>query len=82
MLAFILNGSVRIKVFTYLSKKVSYASEIARNESLSVNSVVRSVKEMEKEGVVECVNPNSKRQKFYRLTHNAFKLKEYVIRRY
>lgn len=82
MLAFILSGSVRIKIFVYLCKKVSYASEIARNESLSVTSVARSMKEMERVGVVECVNPNSKRQKFYRLTRDALKLKEYVIKKY
>lgn len=81
MLAFILNGSVRIRIFAYLSKKVSYASEIARNESLSINSVVRAMKAMERGGVVKCVNPNSKRHKFYSLTNSALKLKEYVIRR-
>lgn len=80
MLAFILNGSVRIRIYSCLfNQPKSYAYEIARIETINVSSVIRSLKELEARNVIKCLNPASKRRRFYKLTPEALKLKDDVL---
>lgn len=82
MLAFILSGSVRIRIYVYLVEKPgSYAYEISRNEHIDVSSVFRSLRALKSRDVVKCLNPKSKRRKLYQLTPKALKLKDDVLRR-
>ena len=81
MLAFILSGSVRMKIFAFLLKGSSYTSEIARAEELNFSSVTRSLRELEEKSVVKCTTPLCTRRKFYELTPKALKLKDDVLKR-
>jgi len=75
MFAFVLSGKNRIIIYKNLIDKPCYAYEIAGKENLNPSSVVRSLKDMEKNKIVECLNPKSHRQKFYRLTLEGSSLK-------
>lgn len=62
MLAFILDGSVRIKIFVRLLKGPSYSYKIASEEELLCASVYRSMKDLLKEGIVECITSGKRRK--------------------
>lgn len=78
MLAFILNGSIRLKIFINLLEKPNYTYRLARNEKLNVSSAARTIREMEREKIIKCITP-TKRKKFYQLTEKALLLKEEVL---
>ncbi len=80
MLAFILDGSVRMKTYVRLLKGPSYAYQIATEEKLLLTSVTRSLQDLLKEAVIECITPKKRRRKFYRLTPSALKLQEDVLK--
>ena len=80
IIAFILSGSVRMKVFAYLTSKPSYAFKIAEDSELNASSVIRSLKDMKEMNIVECINPCSYRRKYYQLTSRALKLKEKILK--
>ena len=79
MSEFILSGSVRMEVFVYLISKPSYAFKIAEDRNLNFSSVIRTLKDMKKMNIVECINPNSYRRKYYQLTSKAFELREKIL---
>ena len=66
--AFIISGKNRILIYKNLVNKPCYAYEIAKKEQLNPTSVVRALKDMERNRIVECLNPRSHRQKYYMLT--------------
>ena len=81
MLGFILSGQVRMKIYSFLLKKPSFAYEIAQENALNISSVQRSIKELEANDVIKCLNPNRIRRKFYQLTIKAQKLEKEVLER-
>ncbi|MFX1506120.1 MAG: hypothetical protein ACFFDC_08390 [Promethearchaeota archaeon] len=79
MLEFVLSGSVRMEVFVYLISKPSYAFKIAEDRKLNFSSVIRTLKDMKKMNIVECINPSSYRRKYYQLTSKALKIREKIL---
>ncbi|MFX0052503.1 MAG: hypothetical protein ACFFAJ_09280 [Candidatus Hodarchaeota archaeon] len=79
MLSFILDGNLRKKIYSLLIKRPSYAWEIAKKEKLNVSSVLRALRDLDKNKVILCLNPKSRRHKFYELTPEALNLKDEVL---
>lgn len=81
MLAYILSGKVRRLIYFFLCKQPeSYAYEIANNINVDISYVTRSLRDLIANKVVQCLNPDSQRRKFYKLTPTALKLKNDVKR--
>ena len=78
MLSFILNGPNRRKIVKHLLEKESYAQEIAKSEQLTVSSILRTMRALENEGIVECIDPQVRYKKFYRLSSEMRKCKSEI----
>ncbi|MFX0066387.1 MAG: hypothetical protein ACFFC7_29865 [Candidatus Hermodarchaeota archaeon] len=48
LLAFILDGSIRKKIYSLLIKEPSYAWEMAKKEKLNVSSVLRTLRDLDR----------------------------------
>ncbi|MHA2246680.1 MAG: hypothetical protein ACXADY_17185 [Candidatus Hodarchaeales archaeon] len=80
MIACILSGSVRKKIYVRLLEEPSFAYEIAKKEKLHISSVSRAIHNLLQEGVIQRVS-RKKKPKFVKLTPAAFKLKGDVLDR-
>ncbi|MFW9990583.1 MAG: ArsR family transcriptional regulator [Candidatus Odinarchaeota archaeon] len=79
--SFIMNGSNRIKIYLYLLKDIKTLKEIQIMLNSSLPSVSRSMKELEKNGIAECINSSMMRGKLYQLTPDARKLSNLILSR-
>jgi hypothetical protein len=79
MLAFVLCGSIRKKIFTSLMNRPTCAYKIAHDEGLNVSSVYRALKMIEQKKVIRCLNPESHRLRFFVLTQSAWTIAGEVI---
>ncbi len=68
LLAFVKDGNVREAVFAALSSCPKYAYEIARELNVPAPSVCRALYSLKNKGLIFCLNPKSKRKKYYQLT--------------
>jgi len=76
-LSFVLRGSIRKKVVLALdSKKIP--SQIKDETKLEDSNVSRTLKELEREGIVRCITPNEKTGRIYELTKVGEEIKKNI----
>jgi len=71
--SFVVSGKFRKKVFVELKRKRT-PSQIAKDAKVSTTQVSRTLKQLEKKGLVECLTPNSKMGKIYTLSNKGKEL--------
>ncbi len=71
--SFVVSGKFRKKVFLELKRKTT-PSQIAKDAKVSTTQVSRTLKQLEKKGLVECLTPRSKMGKIYALTDKGKEL--------
>jgi DNA-binding PadR family transcriptional regulator len=74
LVAFVRDGKIRERVFVALYSQPKYAYEITKELNAHAPSVCRALNALKRKGLVQCLNPNSKRRKYYKLTPKALKL--------
>ena len=76
-LSFVLRGSIRKKVVLALdSKKIP--SQIKDETKLEDSNVSRTLKELEREGIVRRITPNEKTGRIYELTKVGEEIKKNI----
>jgi DNA-binding MarR family transcriptional regulator len=71
--SYVLGGKFRRRVFMELRRK-RIPSDIASDIKASTTQVSRTLKQLERRGLVECLTPGSKKGKIYSLTEKGKEL--------
>ena len=67
ILNFIQKGKNRIIIFLYLHDKMQTANDISKKSNIHLSSICRTIKEMEKQGIILRIKFNNKGKDLYRL---------------
>ena len=73
-LAYVKNSKYRVKALMSLDGKVKMPSQIARDEKIFQNHISNTLRQLRLHGLIECINPEVKRGRLYRLTDNEEKI--------
>ena len=77
LVSFVTRGSVRRKVLKGLLKP-NTPTELAKTIGVARSAVSRSIHSMEKVGLVECLTPDEKMDRYYRITETGKKVAEII----
>ncbi len=77
-ISFVMASQPRLKVFLELTKKENTPSNLAEKLEVPISHVSKALKELEEEGLVECLTPEKKKMKFYRATEKGQELKDQI----
>ena len=75
--AFILRGSLRKAVLCNLEKPKT-AKALSKDLNKHIQSVSRSLLELKRKGLVQCMNPKDDRFRFYKITQKGEDLLEKI----
>lgn len=76
LISFILRARNRVEIIKQLKEGNKTATEISKATKMYKSHVSRALKDLMDEGLIECLNPNDREYKFYKLTRkckNLFK---------
>ena len=73
---FILRSNYRKKVFSFLTEKPTMPSEIEKALTLRFTHITRELRFLKEKNLIECINPNERVGRLYRLTSSGEKLKK------
>ena len=79
-LGFVLASQYRKKIVEQLYYSPMTPKELARRTNLRLAHVSHVLSILVKEGIIKCVNPQSKKGRIYMLTETGKRIAEYVIR--
>ena len=65
---FILASKYRTKIIKSLSESPKIPSQIGRETGIRTHHISATLKPLKEHGIVECVNPEAKKGRLYRLT--------------
>ncbi len=68
LLGFVLASKYRTKIMLLLSKKIATPKQMALGINLRIGHVSNVLKTLADKALIECVNPEAKRGRIYRLT--------------
>ena len=77
LVSFVTRGSVRRKVIKGLLRP-NTTTELAKTIGVDRAAVSRTIKAMEKVGLVECLTPDENRDRYYRITETGKKVVEII----
>jgi len=77
LVSFVTRGSVRRKVLKGLLRPHT-PTELAKTIDVARSAVSRSIQVMEKKGLVECLTPDEKMDRYYRTTETGKKVVEII----
>ena len=77
LVSFVTRGSVRRKVLKDLLRP-NTPTELAKKIGVARSAVSRTIQAMEKVGLVECLTPDEKMDRYYRLTETGKKVVEII----
>lgn len=68
ILGYVISSTYRTKVLKAFDDKPRFPSEIAKNAGIRQNHVSNVLRQLKMKGLVEIVNPEAKKGRYYRLT--------------
>ncbi len=77
LVSFVTRGSVRRKVLKGLLKP-NTPTELAKTIDVARAAVSRTIQELEKVGLVECLTPDENRDRYYQITETGKKVAEII----
>ena len=77
LVSFVTRGSVRRKVLKGLLKP-NTPTELAKTIGVARAGVSRTIQELEKVGLVECLTPDENRDRYYQITDTGKKVAEII----
>jgi DNA-binding MarR family transcriptional regulator len=77
LVSFVTRGSVRRKVLKGLLKP-NTPTELAKKIGVARSAVSRTIQELEKVELVECLTPDEKMDRYYRVTETGKKVAETI----
>ena len=79
---FVLSGKNRIKVYVSLLNGIKTATDIKYDIKSPLSSICRTLKQMERVGIIMCLNKHSHRDKYYKITDPAIKFQDIVLNKF
>jgi DNA-binding MarR family transcriptional regulator len=79
LVSFVTRGSVRRKVLKGLLKP-NTPTELAKTIGVARAAVSRTIQDLEKVGLVECLTPDENRDRYYQITETGKKVAEIIER--
>ncbi|MFA4823794.1 MAG: winged helix-turn-helix domain-containing protein [Methanoregula sp.] len=76
-MSFVTRGSVRRKVLKGLLRP-NTPTELAKTVGVARSAVSRTIQALEKVGLVECLTPDEKMDRYYRITETGKKVAEII----
>jgi DNA-binding MarR family transcriptional regulator len=67
-------SSYRVKVLEQLSKSPKTPKQLSKLTNIKMSHISRTLKELEKLGLIKCLTPEIRKNKFYSLTNSGSKL--------
>lgn len=81
LISFVLAGKNRINVLLTLSENTLTPAQILKKANYTyLTHIIRTLKELSKVELIECVNPESRSYKFYKITQKRKKVIKEVIK--
>jgi len=77
LVSFVTRGSVRRKVLKGLLRP-NTPTELAKTVGVARSAVSRTIQALEKVGLVECLTPDEKMDRYYRITETGKKVAEII----
>lgn len=77
LVSFVTRGSVRRKVLKGLIRP-NTPTELAKTVGVARAAVSRTIQELEKIGLVECLTPDENRDRYYQITETGKKVAEII----
>lgn len=77
-LSYVLRAKTRKKVILIMDK-IRMPSELKRELKIEDSNIARTLRELEKEGLIKCLTPKQKMGKLYTLTTEGEKIRKEVI---
>lgn len=74
LISFILRAKNRREIIKHLKEGNKTASDLVKLTRMYKSHVSRTLAELKKEELIECLNPNDREYKFYTLTNKGKKL--------
>lgn len=71
---YVKRSQYRLKVMKSLDEEVKIPSEIANDAEIFQNHISNTLRQLKEHELVECINPEVKRGRLYRLTGNGKKI--------
>ena len=71
---YVKNSTYRTKVIMSLDDKVKISSEIANDAGILQNNIYNTIRQLKEHELIECINPEVKKGKLYRLTEKGKKI--------
>lgn len=65
---YVISSTYRVKILKAFGDKPRFPSELAKNAGIRMNHVSNVLKQLKMKGLVEIVNPEAKKGRYYRLT--------------
>ena len=76
LLGFVLASDYRTKIMLMLSQHMATPKQIATGTNLRIGHVSNVLRSLVDKELIECVNPEAKRGRIYRLTSNGKEISE------
>jgi DNA-binding HxlR family transcriptional regulator len=73
-IAYVKKSSYRTKVIKSLDGEVKIPSQIAKDADIAQNSIYNTLKQLKEHELIECINPEVRKGKLYKLTANGEKI--------
>lgn len=80
-IAYVLSSTYRLKVVKVLHENMSFPTKIANNAGIRPNHISKVLKDLKDNNIVECINPEVRKGKLYRLTDKGEKISELIFDR-
>jgi DNA-binding MarR family transcriptional regulator len=77
LVSFVTRGSVRRKVIKGLLRS-NTPTELSKNLGVARSAVSRTIQALETVGLVECMTPDEKMDRYYRVTESGKKVAEII----
>lgn len=68
---FIISSEYRTKVMKSFDGKAKIPTQLAKDSGILINHISNTLKQLKDHGLVECINPEVKKGRLYKLTNNG-----------
>lgn len=77
-ISYVRTSTYRLRVMKALEGNLKIPSEIAKETGILTNHMSNTLRQLKEHGLVECVNPQSKKGRLYRLTPKGEELMRHI----
>ncbi len=74
VIKYINRSSYRVRAFKAIGEEVKMPKEIARDSGILQNHISNVLRELKEQNVVECLNPNVRKGRLYRLSDEGLEI--------